>query len=115
MLVVIFFTLAAATLEDVTTLINEVYVSSFLSPEDIIRALDVKEVLKKSEVLNEGVDLINELSELLNLPREEAIDHFIDRNRPELKIVMVEVGKLIKAPNDVVLAGMLSSGVLPSE
>ena len=114
MFVAIFFTLAAATLEDATTFMDEVYVSSFLSPEDITRSLDVKEVLQKSAISNQGVDLISQLSELLNLPREDAIDHFIDHNRPELKIAMVEVGKLMKAPNDVVLAGMLSSGVLPS-
>ena len=115
MFVAIFFTLAAATLEDATTLMDEVYVSSFLSPEDITRSLDVKEALQNSEISNQGVDLISQLSELLYLPREDAIHHFIDRNRPELKIAMVEVGKLIKAPNDVVLAGMLSSCVLPSQ
>ena len=57
--------------------------------------------------------MIGQLSALLQLPPEAAIDHFIAKNNPELELVMSEVAQELNALNDIVLALMITSGILP--
>ena len=103
--------IVSASLESTASSMNEVHIPSFLTINDARNALDVKHVMMNS-VFEVG-DLIGKLSELLDLPRESAIDHFIAKNIPELELVMVQVAEALKAPNDIVLASIIATGVLP--
>ena len=105
--------LIAATLERAASELDQVYISSYLTQNDVKRAWDIKRVMTKS-ALEDG-DLVGHLSVMLRLPRDAAIDHFIAHNLPELEeIVELQVAEAVEtAPNDLVLASILTSGVLP--
>ena len=60
----------------------------------------------------EDGDFVGQLSGLLGLSREAAVDHFIAKNIPELELVMLPVAAAIEAPNDLVLASIIATDVL---
>ena len=103
--------IVSASLESTASRMNEVHIRSFLTINDVKNPLDVKHVMMNSAF--EGGELIGQLSELLDLPREASIDHFIAKNQPELEHVSLKVVEAIKAPNDLVLASIIATGVLP--
>ena len=108
---VLTISVVSASLESTAWMMNEVVLPSFLTIDDVKKALDVKHVMMNS-IFGVG-DLIGQLSELLYLSREAAIDHFIANNIPELELVISEVAQNLNALNDIVLASMITRGILP--
>ena len=101
-------------LEDV----EEMQVPAFLAPYDLetpIRDLKAAITDFKDIFVNADADLIEELSRVLGMSRDDALDHFIARCRPELDLAQREVADVIEAPNDFVLASLLATGKFPPE